>query len=354
MKKIVIIKLGTSVVVDNNGIRSPLLEQLYTHIQTLHDYQYHVVVISSGAAKIGKLLCSDVMLSKGNITALGNHILFHEHQKAANQQNITISSHLISHDFFDTAESISAFKSALLQLLENGIVPVINENDFQTALTGTSFSDNDALAATIALSLDASYVYLITEVGGVFEKWNPQQSPETQKPLDTIMNVNAFLEASATKDVSEEGSGGMMSKIKSARFASYLDIPVMISSLQDIRAIYDETYIRTGTLVTPQKLNIEITSQTKKIMCSQISSGGIVVDDGAAHALQQRKSLLGVGVVRVKGSFASKQLVEIYNKKNELIGFGVTDISSAVFDRLRSAEKLYNICVVHAKNLIAL
>ena len=82
------------------------------------------------------------------------------------------------------------------QLLDLGIIPIINENDAVSAnqgyqLYGNSFSDNDSLASMVAVETDAQLLILLTDVEGVFDR--PPKEPDA-KLIDIFTNETDFQE----------------------------------------------------------------------------------------------------------------------------------------------------------------
>jgi len=58
-------------------------------------------------------------------------------------------------------------------LLENDILPIVNENDI-TATSEQLFGDNDQLSANIAYMTDANLLVILSDIDGYFDK-NPKE-----------------------------------------------------------------------------------------------------------------------------------------------------------------------------------
>ena len=93
--------------------------------------------------------------------------LFAQYDMAASQILLTQG------DFVDE-KRLTNLKYTVERLLDNGIVPIINENDAVSANLGYTaddvFSDNDSLAALCARSFGAEALLLLTDVEGVFDQ----------------------------------------------------------------------------------------------------------------------------------------------------------------------------------------
>ncbi len=73
-----------------------------------------------------------------------------------------------------------------------------------------------------------------------------------------------------------------------------------------------------------------------------MATGRVIVDDGAAKALRNNKSLLPAGIAKVEGSFRDGDVVEIFNRAMEKIGVGLINLSSADVEAIVSGERRPN------------
>ena len=116
-------------------------------------------------------------------------------------------------------------RRTLETLLRWGMVPVVNEND-STATDEITFGDNDALAAQVALILNARLLVLLTDADGLYDR-DPRQPGATLIPEVRDHRLLADLEVGGPSGA--WGSGGMRSKVVAAEMASAGGIGTVIA-----------------------------------------------------------------------------------------------------------------------------
>ena len=146
-------------------------------------------------------------------------------------------------------------RSQFLQLKEtfetfwnNGIVPVVNENDLVSNVE-LKFSDNDELATLIAIGFNAQSLIICTSVGGFLN--------DKKEIIPVIGKIDSTLMGYVKKDKSNLGLGGMVSKITVARLAVSLGIQVVICGLSGISPFTDALAGNNGSIFTAQASNLK-------------------------------------------------------------------------------------------------
>jgi glutamate 5-kinase len=247
-------------------------------------------------------------------------------------------------------------RRAIAELLERGVVPVINEND-TVSVEEIKFGDNDALAAMAVDLCEADLLVILTDAGGVFSA-DPRRDPSA-KLLPVVEKVTAEIEALAQDGASDVGTGGMISKLRAARRATEAGVPCAIVPGEPgmlSRLLAGE---EVGTLVLPQG---ERRRLRQRWMLDLKARGELRVDDGARQAvLAHKKSLLPSGVREVLGTFLSGDPIEISGLDGRPFARGLAVYGADEVRRiqgLRSAEiearlgyRLLD-CVVHRDDLV--
>jgi len=113
-------------------------------------------------------------------------------------------------------------RNTLSTLLEWGVTPIINEND-TVAVDEIKFGDNDNLAAMIANIVEADVFINLTSTAGLYD-CNPAQSKKARL-IPLVSEINDDIEAAATSETSDVGTGGMKSKIMAAKKVTAIGIP---------------------------------------------------------------------------------------------------------------------------------
>ena len=342
-KPILILKIGTASITNKNGsIHEPTLVEVARQVAELHPH-YRIVIVSSGAVGTGK---QHLQSFSGSITdrkaaaAIGNPLLLNKYAQFLSPYKIHIAQSLCERQHFSNRQQFLQLRDTFYTLWKNGIIPIANENDVVSNLE-LKFSDNDELATLMAIGFGASCLMLGTSVPGVLDH-QEQLVPKIEAFDESIMGL-------ARPQKSGLGLGGMVSKLTFARLATKMGIKVIIFELKEpgniLRAIEEET----GTICMPGDSNLS--ARNKWLASGSLVIGRVVVDEGAKKALENRKSLLAVGVQKISRPF----------EKGEVFEIGLEDQPSFAVARARyPAEEMeqylgkQNFEMVHADDIVVL
>jgi glutamate 5-kinase len=307
-----VIKLGSAIITNNKGeIDHKVLQKLAGEVALLID-TYQVVLVSSGAVASGKAFIHHY---KGTLTerkaaaAVGNPLLIQLYHKYFSNYGITIAQALCERHHFSNRLQFLQLKETFLALWDNGILPVVNENDLVSNVE-LKFSDNDELATLIAVGLDADTLIICTSAGGFLDK--------EKNIIPVVDKIDSRILGHVYAENSSVGLGGMLSKLTFTRLATSLGIRVIISGLSGEHPIIEALQGSKGTVFTAQRSNLK--ARQKWLASGSITIGTIYVDEGAEKALNTRKSLLTVGVSKAEGAFFAGEVVQLVNRKEEIIG----------------------------------
>jgi len=327
MYKRILVKVGTSLLTDEKGLKKEFLNSFITQLSNLHNKNKEIVIVSSGAigSGIGKLGMKKRpfdLAEKQAIASVGQITLMKEYEILFNKNNITIGQILIEHDDVKNKIKKTNIVNTLNKLLEWKVIPVINEND-TVATEEIKFGDNDTLAGIVANLLNVDLVIILTSVDGIFDK-NPNKFKDA-KLLEKIEDIDDAIKKIKADGKTLLGTGGMITKLEIARKLNYIGIPVVIANGNKEKVI--EQIVsgeKEGTLIKEKDVKIE--GKKKWIFMSLKTKGIIKIDDGAIDAiLKKGKSLLAVGVVDVTGNFSFGDAVEVVDKNGNKIGKGVVN-----------------------------
>jgi glutamate 5-kinase len=289
-----------------------------------------VVIVSSGAIARGLLVLDrptrpTAIEELQAASAVGQGALFRLwHDELARNGVAGAQVLLTSYDLSLRAHYLNA-RQTLQTLLAWGVVPVVNEND-TTATEEISFSDNDFLAAQVAILVGADLMVVLTDTEGVYTD-DPRANPGAQ--LVGEVRDLAQLDALAIGHNSGPmGTGGMRSRVVAAEIASAGGIETVITTGLRAEALADAlagadvgTRFRAGAA--------RYSSFKLWLKYARPSAGAVRVDAGAARALRDGgTSLLPVGVVGVDGDFDLGDAVDV-TLDGELVGKGIVNYSAA-------------------------
>ena len=222
--KRIVIKIGTSSLVMPNGkINLEKIDQLAFVISSLMNKGLEVVLVSSGAMGFGlNVLNMDKrpteIARQQAVSSVGQVAMMSLYSQIFSHYQTEVSQLLITRDVIEYPESLANFTNAFETLLSMGIVPIVNENDAISVDEidhATKFGDNDRLSAIVAKVTKADLLIMLSDIDGLYDK-NPNVY-EDAKLREHVSEITDEIIKSAGGAGSKFGTGGMLSKIKSAQ-----------------------------------------------------------------------------------------------------------------------------------------
>jgi glutamate 5-kinase len=218
-------------------------------------------------------------------------------------------------------------KNCINAMLENKVLPVINEND-TVSINELMFTDNDELSGMISSMMDCSMLIILSNVDGIFTgPPNARDSALIRRIDDSSHEIDKCISSSK----SEFGRGGMLTKYSIARETAREGINVFIANgmrdtiITDIVFGKDAPY--TNIVSSLRKKN----GVQKWLSHSETFARGMVyVNRGAGEALlsDRASSLLLIGVSRIEGFFRKGDIIRILDEKGKQIGLGKSQYDS--------------------------
>ncbi|KAF5318144.1 hypothetical protein D9619_012202 [Psilocybe cf. subviscida] len=365
----IVIKLGSSSIV-HETTHQTLLSTLSAIVETVVHLKrdgHKVALVSSGAIAVGlkrmeMMKKPDSLSGKQALAAIGQGRLIALWDNLFGQLEQPIAQILLTRgDIADRVRYVNAVNT-LKELLSMGVIPIVNENDTISVSVSTlpnrsskpmlieiqeiKFGDNDTLSAITASMIHADYLFLLTDVDGLYTS-NPRKDPEARQieVVDSVAEIRK--QVSTTTFGSSLGTGGMETKLIAADIATAAGVTTVISSSKhpenifriidyDLRARRQSSSLSastssnsssgspstsTSTSATPRPPHTLFTAarvpmrDLKSWTAHTLNpSGSVIIDSGAYHVLSKRESggrLLSAGVAGVVGAFAAGQAVRI-------------------------------------------
>ncbi len=335
--KRIVVKVGSNVLTQDHGLNLKAMRSITRQIGHLIANGLEVILVSSGAMasglkKIGLTARPDELPKRQAVAAVGQAGLMMEYEKAFGRYNLKVAQILLTSEDLSNRNRYLNARNTLNTLLSWQVVPIVNEND-TVWVEEIKLGDNDNLAAMITLLMDADIMINLTDIDGLFDR-----DPRTYQDAELIASVTRIskdTEKFAGDMPGALGTGGMISKIKAARKVTSAGVPMVIAK-GDKPNILLKLFSgqKHGTLFLPQKQRL--TSRKCWIAYSLKPKGILQIDDGAVRAiLKNGKSLLPSGIVAVKNDFGVGSPVEFQNQRNESLGIGLVNYSSADIDKIK-------------------
>ncbi|MDF7798091.1 glutamate 5-kinase [Pontiellaceae bacterium B1224] len=349
--KRIVVKAGSKVLVESSGRPDEQqLKLLVDELAHIENQGGEVAFVSSGAVgagldALGMKTRPTAMQDLQMAAAVGQICLMRLYHDLFGENDVRIGQVLLTHDALKHRERHLNARNTLMNLIENRIIPVINEND-AISTEEIKFGDNDVLAALVAILIDADALILLSTTDGLRDGASNRVS-YIEEVDDNVLEL-------VSDKADKLSTGGMASKLNSAQIAAHNGIPVVIADgrkpgvLKRIFSGEDE-----GTLLFPKAGNI---SRRKRwIAFFNRVEGHLIVDDGAVQAMQKGKSLLPVGIKQIEGSFKVGAMVNIQSSEGEPIARGLVECSSQEIDELKGRKTTGKSGeIIHHDNMVIL
>ena len=357
-KKRIVIKIGSSLLVENGKVRGVWLKSLAKDILQLRKSGKEIIIVSSGAIALGKAKlkgesgCASnsenrargvyklKLEEKQAAAAIGQITLMANYQTCFDKLGLTVAQILITGDDSADRNRYLNTRNTLSTLLANNIIPIVNEND-TIAVEEIKIGDNDRLAARIAQIAVADLLILLSDIDGLYDK-NPKTHKDA-KFIALVENIDEKIEAMAGGAGSDVGTGGMITKIKAAKMAFNLGCNCIIASGLNKNPIAE---IVAGKKFTLFKAEGKKISAKKQWIADCLNANGeAIINDCAVKALMKNSSLLPVGVVRVNGEFKKGDVIFIKDENGRHLANGIAKYNSSAASLLigkNNQEELVN------------
>ena len=338
----VVIKVGTRLLMDVSG-ESPdeRVQKLIAEIAELRKAGLEVVLVSSGAIgaalrvlKTGRR--PKRMAALQAYAALGQCHLMTLYEEACNPHGFHCAQLLLTAaDLHDRDRNLKVTQ-CLEELLAQGILPVINEND-SVCTDEIKVGDNDTLAALTASLCRADLTILLTTIDGLRER-NPETG-ELGRRISVVNEIGAEVLAQAQgTDGNSFSVGGMITKLRAAGITTSCGEYLWIADGFDfgvVRRIFQHQNI--GTLFMPTHKE-RMHARQRFIAFFSEPEGELIIDSGAEEALLHKgKSLLPSGVIGMKGLFSAGATVRITNTARKELARGTVNFGTAELSKICGA-----------------
>lgn len=330
--KRIAIKIGSSLLTaGGQGLNKPAIANWVAQMARLRLQGKDVVLVSSGAVAEGMSRLGFTerpkTLHKLQATAsVGQMGLIQIFEYNFQQHNLHAAQVLLTHDDLSDRQHYLNARSTLLNLLDFGVIPVINEND-AVATDEIRFGDNDTLAALVANLIEAEVLIILTDQDGLFDA-DPSVTPSAQLISSSSVNA-ALLDKAAGKSNSSLGRGGMYTKVSAARLAARSGAATVIVSGHSKQVI--ERVLAGHELGTFLVSELAPLAARKQWLAGQLQiKGQLLLDEGAINSLTHAgKSLLAVGVSSVSGHFKRGDLVSCVAAQGREVARGLVNYNAA-------------------------
>ncbi len=340
MFKSITIKIGSNVLTDQKGtLHYERVSHLVDQIATLHKNNKKLILVSSGAVAAGRSMVTvnkktDTVSSRQLLSSVGQVKLLNTYSTLFEKHGIQCAQILVTKQDFRSREHYLNMKNCLTTLMDNHIVPIINEND-AVSVTALMFTDNDELAGLLSSMMNSEALFILSNVNGIY---NGDPKKGNAQVIKIVDSNNADLSEFISTTKSDFGRGGMLTKCNIAQKTASSGTSVHIANgttpniLIDLNSHPDQVE---HTCFLP---GVRYPAIKKWMAYSEsFTNAEVTINTGATKALNSHKatSLLLAGVVAFNGDFKKGDLLKIVTEQGKSIGIG-----KAKYDRSKAEEHM--------------
>jgi glutamate 5-kinase len=231
MKHRIVVKVGSNVLTRTDGkLDVTRMSALVDQIAMLRKQGYEVILVSSGAMASGRgeLKVShslDSVEQRQLFSAVGQVKLIGLYYDLFREFGIHVGQVLTMKENFEPGEQYSNQRACMTVMLENDVLPIVNEND-TVSVTELMFTDNDELSGLIAQMMQADTLILLSNIDGIFTANPDDPDAKLIRQVAPDRDLSEYIQP----EKSAFGRGGMHSKYTTARKVSQSGIRVIIAN----------------------------------------------------------------------------------------------------------------------------
>ncbi len=341
------VKIGSNVLTRRNGtLDVTRMSALVDQVAELHKAGVEIILVSSGAVASGRSEIHpakklDSVDQRQLFSAVGQAKLINRYYELFREHGIPVGQVLTMKENFATRRHYLNQKNCMTVMLENGVIPIVNEND-TISVSELMFTDNDELSGLIASMMDAQVLIILSNIDGIYNGSPADPASEVIRKIEHGKDLSSYIQTSK----SSFGRGGMLTKTNIARKVADEGITVIIANgkrdnilvdllHQELPALFsdvqssalDSQLTYTRFIPAPQP----VSSVKKWIAHSEgFAKGELHIDDCATKVLASDKavSILPIGITDVRGEFEKDDIVRIIDFEGNPIGVGKANCSS--------------------------
>lgn len=352
------VKIGSNVLTRRDGtLDVTRMSALVDQIAELHRAGVEIILVSSGAVASGRSEVHptkklDSVDQRQLFSAVGQAKLINRYYELFREHNIPVGQVLTMKENFGTRRHYLNQKNCMTVMLENGVIPIVNEND-TISVSELMFTDNDELSGLIASMMDARALIILSNIDGIYNGSPADPSSEVIREIGQGKDLSSYIQTSK----SSFGRGGMLTKTNIARKVADEGITVIIANgkrdnilveiLRNEELRMKNAELPCGADAQPNSSffipnfslkytrfipSEEPVSSVKKWIAHSegFAKGELHINEQATQILASDKavSILPIGITAIEGEFEKDDIVRIIDFEGNPIGVGKANCDS--------------------------
>ena len=231
MKRRIVIKIGSNVLTRTDGkLDVTRMSALVDQVAWLRKQGIEVILVSSGAVACGRRELTvdhslDSVEQRQLFSAVGQVKLVGLYYDLFREFGIHVGQVLTMKENFEPGEQYSNQRACMTVMLENDVLPIVNEND-TVSVTELMFTDNDELSGLIAQMMEADTLILLSNIDGIYDGHPDNPASRIIPTVEPGRDLSQYIK----EEKSAFGRGGMHSKYTTASKISQAGIRVIIAN----------------------------------------------------------------------------------------------------------------------------
>ena len=229
----IVIKIGSNTLAKADGTQNTdFMASFASQVKALIDAGKQVVVVSSGAQVSGVSTLKEWARKKDvhfrqALCAIGQVELMAQWRKAFAEKGLHIGQLLFTKEDFENDHRSLNIRNTLFTLADEGVIPIINEND-SVSIDEFQIGDNDNLSALTSILWSADLLILFSDIDGIYTD-NPKTNPDA-KLIETVENIENLRKSITIGSTNSFGTGGIETKIQAAEKTTVYGIPMLLAN----------------------------------------------------------------------------------------------------------------------------
>lgn len=229
----IVIKIGSNTLAKSDGTQNTeFMANFAKQCAKLISDGKQIVVVSSGAQVAGVSTVNGWARKKDvhyrqALCSIGQVELMHQWRKAFQDYNVHIGQLLLTKDDFENDHRSLNIRNTLFTLVDEGIVPIINEND-SVSFDEIKIGDNDNLSALTAILWSGDLLILFSDIDGIYSD-NPKTNPDA-KLIETVTSIPELRKNITIGETNSFGTGGIETKIQAAEKVTSYGIQMILAN----------------------------------------------------------------------------------------------------------------------------
>lgn len=229
----IVIKIGSNTLAKEDGTQNTdFMESIAQQCASFIKEGKQIILVSSGAQVAGVSTTKEWARKKDvhyrqALCSIGQVELMHQWRKAFQKEDLHIGQLLLTKDDFENEHRSLNIRNTLFTLVDQGVIPIINEND-SVSFDEIKIGDNDNLSALTSILWSADLLILFSDINGVYSE-NPKDNPDAQL-IEVVHSIADLRKSIKIGQANDFGTGGIETKIQAAEKTTPYGIPLLLTN----------------------------------------------------------------------------------------------------------------------------